>query len=99
MLATLATNTNFIIYVKYYEPKWLQYNFVTNISVVLDLVREVKIFTIRMSITICINKIKIITKEFKMKVLSKKKCDKCRVIKRHGIMVICSNPKHKQRQG
>jgi large subunit ribosomal protein L36 len=28
-------------------------------------------------------------------------CDKCRVIKRHGkIMVICSNPKHKQqRQG
>jgi hypothetical protein len=42
MLATLATNTNFIIYVKYYEPKWLKYNFVTNISVVLDLVREVK---------------------------------------------------------
>jgi large subunit ribosomal protein L36 len=30
----------------------------------------------------------------------KKMCDKCRVIKRHGrIMVICSNPKHKQRQG
>ena len=27
-------------------------------------------------------------------------CDKCRVIKRHGkIMVICPNPKHKQRQG
>jgi large subunit ribosomal protein L36 len=27
-------------------------------------------------------------------------CDKCRVIKRHGkVMVICSNPKHKQRQG
>ena len=27
-------------------------------------------------------------------------CDKCRVIKRHGrIMVICKNPKHKQRQG
>jgi large subunit ribosomal protein L36 len=54
-----------------------------------------------MSITICINKIKIITKEFKMKVRpSVKKCDKCRVIKRHGkIMVICSNPKHKRRQG
>jgi large subunit ribosomal protein L36 len=53
-----------------------------------------------MSITICINKIKIITKEFKMKVRpSVKKCDKCRVIKRHGkIMVICSNPKHKRRQ-
>ena len=30
----------------------------------------------------------------------KKMCDKCRVIKRHGrIMVICPNPKHKQRQG
>lgn len=27
-------------------------------------------------------------------------CDKCKVIKRHGkVMVICSNPKHKQRQG
>jgi large subunit ribosomal protein L36 len=27
-------------------------------------------------------------------------CDNCRIIKRHGrIMVICSNPKHKQRQG
>ena len=27
-------------------------------------------------------------------------CDNCRVIKRHGrVMVIFSNPKHKQRQG
>ena len=27
-------------------------------------------------------------------------CDKCRVIKRKGVvMVICENPKHKQRQG
>ena len=27
-------------------------------------------------------------------------CDKCRVIKRKGrVSVICSNPKHKQRQG
>ena len=27
-------------------------------------------------------------------------CDKCKVIKRHGkLMVICSNPKHKQIQG
>ncbi|AII46921.1 50S ribosomal protein L36 [Synechococcus sp. KORDI-49] len=27
-------------------------------------------------------------------------CDKCRVIRRHGrVMVICTNPKHKQRQG
>jgi large subunit ribosomal protein L36 len=27
-------------------------------------------------------------------------CDRCRVIKRHGkVLVICSNPRHKQRQG
>ena len=30
----------------------------------------------------------------------KKICDKCIVIKRNGkVMVICENPKHKQRQG
>ena len=30
----------------------------------------------------------------------KKMCDNCRLIKRHGkIRVVCSNPKHKQRQG
>jgi large subunit ribosomal protein L36 len=30
----------------------------------------------------------------------KKMCEKCRVIKRFGkIRVICTNPKHKQRQG
>ena len=30
----------------------------------------------------------------------KKMCEKCKVIKRHGkVMVICDNPKHKQRQG
>ena len=37
-----------------------------------------------------------------MKVRSsvKKMCDKCRVFRRHGkVMVICANPKHKQRQG
>ena len=28
------------------------------------------------------------------------KCDKCKVIKRKGVIrVICENPKHKQRQG
>jgi len=27
-------------------------------------------------------------------------CDNCKVIKRHGrVMVICTNPRHKQRQG
>jgi large subunit ribosomal protein L36 len=30
----------------------------------------------------------------------KKRCDKCKVIKRKGIVrVICDNPKHKQKQG
>ncbi|MCY4247167.1 MAG: 50S ribosomal protein L36 [Chloroflexi bacterium] len=29
-----------------------------------------------------------------------RRCPKCRVIKRKGrIMIICENPKHKQRQG
>ena len=50
---------------------------------------------------ICINKNKIIlVKQMKVRPSVKKMCDKCRVIKRHGkVMVICSNPKHKQRQG
>jgi large subunit ribosomal protein L36 len=30
----------------------------------------------------------------------KKICDRCRIIRRRGrILVICSNPRHKQRQG
>ncbi len=30
----------------------------------------------------------------------KRMCDNCKVIRRKGrIMVICSNPRHKQRQG
>src|SRR3990172_6457205 len=30
----------------------------------------------------------------------KKRCDKCKIIKRHGVLrVICEIPKHKQRQG
>ncbi|AFZ52150.1 MAG: 50S ribosomal protein L36 [Halothece sp. Uz-M2-17] len=30
----------------------------------------------------------------------RKMCERCRVIRRRGrVMVICSNPKHKQRQG
>lgn len=55
-----------------------------------------------MFITICINKLKIIIENLNMKVRPsvKKMCDKCRLIKRHGrVMVICPNPKHKQRQG
>ena len=30
----------------------------------------------------------------------KTRCDNCKIIRRHGtVMVICENPKHKQRQG
>jgi large subunit ribosomal protein L36 len=30
----------------------------------------------------------------------KKICDKCKVVKRRGVLrVICNNPRHKQRQG
>ncbi|MBC8401631.1 MAG: 50S ribosomal protein L36 [Candidatus Marinimicrobia bacterium] len=30
----------------------------------------------------------------------KRICLKCKIIRRHGkVLVICSNPKHKQRQG
>ena len=39
---------------------------------------------------------------FKMKVRASVKpiCEKCKVIKRNGkVMVICENPKHKQKQG
>jgi len=36
----------------------------------------------------------------KVRTSVRKICDKCRVIKRRGIVrVICVNPKHKQRQG
>ena len=43
-----------------------------------------------------------IGKNDKMKVRAsvKKMCAKCKVIKRNGnVMIICENPKHKQRQG
>jgi len=36
----------------------------------------------------------------KVKASVRKICDRCKVIKRRGIVrVICANPKHKQRQG
>jgi large subunit ribosomal protein L36 len=40
--------------------------------------------------------------ELVMKVRSsvRKRCEKCKIIKRRGVVrVICTNPKHKQRQG
>ncbi len=36
----------------------------------------------------------------KVRASVKARCEKCKVIKRHGVVrVICSNAKHKQRQG
>jgi len=36
----------------------------------------------------------------KVRASVKKLCDKCKVIHRHGVVrIICTNPKHKQRQG
>ncbi len=36
----------------------------------------------------------------KVRASVKKMCDKCRIIRRKGkVMVICDNPKHKQVQG
>ncbi|SIS61163.1 LSU ribosomal protein L36P [Salimicrobium flavidum] len=36
----------------------------------------------------------------KVRASVKKMCEKCKVVRRNGkVMVICSNPKHKQKQG
>ncbi|MGC9319784.1 MAG: 50S ribosomal protein L36 [Armatimonadota bacterium] len=36
----------------------------------------------------------------KVKASVKKRCDKCKIIRRNGVVrVVCSNPRHKQRQG
>ncbi|HEY2667211.1 MAG TPA: 50S ribosomal protein L36 [Actinomycetota bacterium] len=30
----------------------------------------------------------------------KRMCEKCKIVRRHGrVVVICTNPRHKQRQG
>ena len=40
------------------------------------------------------------TKKMKVRASVKKICDKCKIIKREGVVrVICENKKHKQRQG
>jgi len=39
-------------------------------------------------------------KRMKVRASVKKICDKCKIVKRKGVIrVICENPKHKQRQG
>ncbi len=36
----------------------------------------------------------------KVKPSIKKRCEKCKIIRRRGVVrVICENPRHKQRQG
>lgn len=36
----------------------------------------------------------------KVRASVKRMCEKCRIVRRHrNIMVICDNPRHKQRQG
>ncbi|MGC8460445.1 MAG: 50S ribosomal protein L36 [Candidatus Dormibacteria bacterium] len=36
----------------------------------------------------------------KVRASVKQMCERCKVIRRHGVVrVICTNPKHKQRQG
>jgi large subunit ribosomal protein L36 len=36
----------------------------------------------------------------KVRASVKARCEKCKIVRRAGtVMVICSNPKHKQRQG
>ena len=39
-------------------------------------------------------------KNYESKTVREAMCEKCKVIRRKGrVMVICENPKHKQRQG
>jgi len=36
----------------------------------------------------------------KVRASVKKRCEKCKIVRRQGVVrVICSNPRHKQRQG
>ena len=43
---------------------------------------------------------KIVEGEMKVRASVKKMCDNCKIIHRKGVVrVICTNPKHKQRQG
>ena len=43
---------------------------------------------------------KLIEGPMKVRPSVKKMCEKCKVVRRHGrVMVICPNPRHKQRQG
>ena len=47
-----------------------------------------------------INCIAVRRNKMKVRASVKPMCEKCKIIKRNGkVMVICENPKHKQKQG
>jgi large subunit ribosomal protein L36 len=38
--------------------------------------------------------------EMKVRASVRRMCDKCKIVRRRGVVhVVCSNPRHKQRQG
>lgn len=42
----------------------------------------------------------VLEQDMKVRPSTKKMCEKCRIIRRRGrVWVICTNPRHKQRQG
>jgi large subunit ribosomal protein L36 len=48
----------------------------------------------------CVKDIEITEYEMKVRASVKPICQKCKVVKRKGVVrVVCSEPKHKQRQG
>jgi large subunit ribosomal protein L36 len=52
------------------------------------------------SITNVLGDLGIRSNRMKVSASVKRRCDNCQIIKRKGVVrVICSNPKHKQRQG
>jgi len=51
---------------------------------------------VRAAVKLCVR----VRQTVKVKPSVKRICNNCRVIRRHGrVMVICTDPRHKQRQG
>jgi large subunit ribosomal protein L36 len=66
---------------------------------VLDVSHEIE--RLRLGVQIDVSTV-VSEEDLRMKVRPsvKKMCEKCKVIRRHGrVLVICENPRHKQRQG
>jgi large subunit ribosomal protein L36 len=61
--------------------------------------KEMKTIRLRLGVKIEVSALKGF-KTMKVRPSVKKMCDKCKIIRRHGrVLVICENPRHKQRQG